>query len=277
MSYHDVHEPDGSLEQSRMIGSVNVEILLWYAATVLQCVFLVRFWRLGLVSVYPALVISLLIEVAETLVLIGIPIRSAAYTYAYIGCEVAVIGSRVYVVYEICRAVLAGYRGLSVFSRRALLWAVAACLAVSVMAHAGEMSFKHEISSVIRMELLVESTVYTALLVFLLAQALFLLWYPVPLKKNIVLYSFGYSFYFVSMVAGVYLRNQDAALWRAAASMGRILLYDVGLVAWIVLFRKSWEQETGAVALPRRAPSAEGLLARVEALNRALETGRKTG
>jgi len=256
--------------------SLGVENLAWYASAVLQAVLLYRFWRLRLASVYPALVLSLAVELAETLILLNVPIGTTSYGYAFILCEGAVIASRVYVVYEIWRKVLESYRSLSWLSRGVMLATVVGSLLLSLLTHVNALGADHEISAAIHAYFVVESTVYTALLFFLFAQALFLLIYPVPLKKNTLLYSFGYSFYFLSMVVFVYLRNLNPQAWQAMASVGRLVSYDIFLLIWVVLFRKGWEVETGGLSVPLPERAEQGLLKQLDALNRVLQSNDKT-
>jgi len=259
-----------------MIPLDRVEYYLWYLSLLLHAALFTRLCWLGLALRYKAFSLCLLLQIIRTLILLPLSPNTNVYAYVYIYSEPVLIACRVAVVLEIYGKVLSSYRGLSILGRGTLIGALAISGLVSVFTHLMEFDFTHERFQMLRAMHLVESTVYTTLLFFLFALAAFIIWYPTPLKKNIILYSFGYSLYFVGVAAAIYLRNLDASALTRVASTGRLVVTDAALLLWVVLVRKSWEEESGGVAIRFSAESQERLLSQLEALNRTIESPKKS-
>lgn len=193
------------------------------------------------------------------------------YSFSIVFTEPVLIAARAAAVFEICAGVLESYRGLSIFSRITLLIALGASVIVSILLHWPEFSFSGEPFLWLRVQYLTETTVYSALLMFLLLLALFLLYHPAPIRRNLLAHGIGFSVYMLSSAAAVWLRNQDASQWTRAASTIRLGVTVAGLAAWAWLLSPRGEEETVHVHVPLSPETEQRVLARLEALNSALE------
>lgn len=254
------------------------EQLLWYAAIALHTWLLWRFWRLRLIAAYPAIFSLLLIQLVRSLWLTQYLVSPAVfrshlneYSFAIVFTEPVLIAGRAAAVFELSTAVLRSYRGLSILGRAGLLAALCASTALSLILHWQEFSFAGEPYRWLRVLYLLETTVYSALLVFLLLLALFVLYHPAPIRRNLLAHGIGFSVYLLSSAAAVWLRNQDATHWTRAASTLRLGVAVAGLAAWALLLSARGEEETVNVHLPLSHETERQLLARLDALNSALE------
>ncbi len=256
----------------------KVELLFWYSSIALHAVLLWLFYRHGLVSRYPVIFSLLLSQCVRSLWLTQFLVspeifqrRLNEYGFTVFFTEPVLIVGRAAAVCELISHLLHSYRGLSFLSRMTLLVALGASTAVSLLIHWPEFSFSGESYRYLRMVYLLETTVYSALLVFLLLLALFVLYHPAPLKRNLLAHGIGYGAYMLSSAAAVWLRNQDATQWTRAASTLRLGVAMAGLAAWAWLLSPQGEEETVDVHVPLSPATERRVLERLEALNSALE------
>lgn len=259
-----------------MLGSA--ELIFWYASIALHACLVVRLWRLGLAGRYPAVFTVLLLQLCRSLWVIQFLLDADAmrknlneYAFAILFTEPVLIAGRAAAVFELSSQVLRSYRGLSVLSGSTLAASLGGSVALSVGLHWAEFSFAGEPYRWLRMLYLLESTTYSALLFVLLLLALFLLYHPAPIRRNLLAHGVGFSLYMLSSAAAVWLRNQDAAQWTRAASTLRIGLTAAGLAAWALLLSRRGEEENVSVHLPLSRETEQQVLARLEALNSALQ------
>lgn len=251
------------------------ENYLWYLGIVLHLGLLARLLQLGLAARYKAVTVCMAGQALRSILLLFVDPRTDAYFELYLPTEIVLIVCRAWVVLELYSQVLERYQSLSVLSSRLLSGVVGLGLLASVAAHLREFDFTHEAFQALRALHLVETTVYTALLLFLLLLSGFVLWYPAPLKKNLLIYSFGYSVYFMAMAVGVYLRNLNPTEWTRVASTGRILVADGCLLLWLALIRKAWERTGDDVNSAIHSVGQERILAQLDALNQSIHARRR--
>jgi hypothetical protein len=121
---------------------------------------------------------------------------------------------------------------------------------------------------------LLETTVAKMLLVFLLLLVAFLVYYPVPLRRNLLIYTFGFTVALATVSLGILLRNLDPAKVLMASAL-RMAAYSVTLLTWLVSFRRSWETEVASSPVPYSEEHGRRLLGQLDAMNSYLE--RKKG
>lgn len=254
------------------------EQIFWYLTIGLHAWLVFRLWRLRLVSSYPAIFALLLMQLVRSLWLAQYLVSPEVfrsnlnqYSFSLVFTEPVLIAGRAAAVFELSAALLRSYRGLSFLGRATMLVTICASAAVSLAMHWPEFSFAGEPYHWLRALYLLETTVYSALLLFLLLLALFVLYHPAPIRRNLLAHGIGFSVYLLSSAAAVWLRNQDAAQWTRAASTLRLGVTVAGLAAWVLLLSARGEEETVSVHVPLSSETEQQVLARLSALNSALE------
>lgn len=255
-----------------------LELSVWYATIVLHALLVWKMLRCRLAGNYPAIFSLLAMQLVRSAWLIQYIYTPEAYKanlnrYALtiLFTEPVLIAARAVSVIEIAGHVLAAYRGLRVLGGTALLAGLAGSTLASLLLHSSEFTFSNEPAFWLRVMYLTETTVYTALLVFLLLLALFVLYHPAPIRRNLLAHGIGFSIYMISSAAAVWLRNQDAAQWTRVASTMRLVLSLAGLAAWVWMLSPKGEEETVSVHVPLSPETEQRVLARLHALNSALE------
>jgi hypothetical protein len=254
------------------------EQAFWYAAIALHVLLAWRMWRLRLAARYPVIFALLLMQLVRSLWLtqfLASPHRDwhalNRYSFTILFTEPVLIAARAAAVFEICAGVLQSYRGLSIVSRLVMFAALSISVAASILLHWPEFSFAGERFPLLRLQHLLETTVYSALLVILLLLALFVLYHPAPIRRNLLAHGIGFSFYMLSTSAALWLRNLDASQWTRAASTLRLGISVAGLALWAWMLSPRGEEETVDVHVPLSPETEQRVLARLEALNSALE------
>lgn len=261
-----------------MGGPGLIEQAVWYGTILLHALLLGRIYHLRIAGRYPAIATLLILQLVRSAWLAQYIYDPAVfeqhinhYVLTVLFTEPVLIAARAAAVIELAGAALEAYQGLRTLSRGLLVAVLAASLAVSLALHAGEFNFSHEPAFWLRVLYLAETTVYSALLVFLLLLALFVLYHPAPVRKNLLAHGVGFTVYMVSSAAAVWLRNQDAEQWTRAASTLRLVFSLGGLALWAWLLRPDGEEESLTVHVPLSEQTGQRLLERLAALNSALE------
>jgi hypothetical protein len=262
-----------------MADLAQIELALWHLSTVLTAVLLVRVVAIGLAREYPAATFYLATTLARSVTLQTVtwfspgydPFRSPLYPQVYLYTLPLLWASYFAVVYEIYSKVLEGYKGLSVLSRRTLTAAVVLSFLVSAVSVWPDFNYDGEIWGQLRTTLLVERAVLFSLLFFLVLNALFLTWYPIPLRRNLLVYSFVFAALFFT-VAGVYFyRNLLGHEWTRILSAAMTGANCLCLLVWMLLWRRQGE-EVVSLSLAVRDPGAQRkLLDQLQQLNAILE------
>ena len=252
------------------------EDLLWYAAPVIIVLLLWRLARLGLLMEYKALALYLAFSAVRSILLIAISYRNPLYAPVWVYSTPVLWLLSVLVALEIYGMVLKQYRGLSVLSRRTLAIALGLSAAGAVAFASAGFKFAGEDYPWLRVVSLLEQTVSLALFFFLLAIALFLLWYPIPLKRNVIVYSYGYSTLLFTVVAAHAIRNLLNPDYVRPASTGMLGVYVLCLGLWLGALSLQGESEVRSAAIPRGAEAEQRLLEQLGAFNALLESGRKS-
>lgn len=254
------------------------EQAFWYLTIAFHALLAWRIWVLGLAGRYPVIFALLLMQLLRSIWLTQFVVGQAPhwttlnqYSFTLAFTEPVLIAARAAAVLEICAGILQPYRGLSIFSRLTLLITLTVSAAASILLHWPEFNFSGEVSRWLRVLYLIETTAYSALLVFLLLLALFVLYQPAPIRRNLLAHGIGFSVYMISSAAAVWLRNQDATQWTRAASTLRLGMTVAGLAAWAWLLSPRGEEETVDVHVPLSSETEKRVLARLDALNSVLE------
>lgn len=251
------------------------EIAFWYLSILLRAGLLGRIVWLKRVSEYPAMSTLFALQLTRSLWLAQYSTKSATYSVSYVLTEPLLVVAQALVVFELYRRILTSYGGLSFFTRGTMAVVLAGSVALSAATHLPEFTPQGDLSVALKAAHLFETVVYTALLFFLVAIAAFMLWFPMPVRKNVLVHCFGFAAYFVISSATLFIRQLDIQQWGRLTSLWRIVASDVVMAAWILLLSRRGEEESRNVSFHFTPASQERLLGQLDTLNRILESKRK--
>lgn len=180
-------------------------------------------------------------------------------------------------VTDLFRKLFVRFPGISRLAQRLVILSILIGFVFSLASVGGDMSSGwHKISTILRYSV-IERVISSALGIYLILIAAFLVWMPVPLPRNTVRHSVLFFFYFLVITAIHYVVNIQAALkikhLAEPANLGFSLVTLAALLAWLFLLRPEGE---ALPAPPTQLPPASPgpLLDRLESLNQSLSRSR---
>jgi len=243
-------------------------LALQAAAVVGLCV---RFFWTGLYRIYVYFFIYLLLLIAQAIVLSSVPFHTNAYRDAFLVTEGLIACSYSLVVLELYSIVLRDLAGIASASRRYIKITLALAIGFSALL----LVFEKTPGSTVARFLIFERVAVSSLVVFVILISVFLLYYPIHLSRNAVVYSIGYAFYFLIKAAALFIGNVDNR-WLRQFDTLRIVAATACLLFWT--FALSRRGESGAITLGHhwKPEDEERVLSRLQAINASLlRAGRK--
>lgn len=248
--------------------------------TVATAWLLLRLLQGGVAWRYRWLAAYLLFSLGRTVLLMGIRYDTNAYAYSWALTLVLNWVLSALVVREVAGVVLEGYQGLSVLSRRTLMALVLMCSVGALAVVSFGFDYSRETFPLLRTVLLFEQWMAAMLFLVLLLATAFLLWFPVPLAKNVHLYNACFSVYLLVSAVAVGIRTWSGMDLTRFANLATMIVHFICFGFWAWRFRPAHEEGPRLAAIPRGAEAERRLLNQLAALNRAIEYragGREIG
>jgi hypothetical protein len=227
------------------------EYILTVTLSIALALLIVRLFTARLVRVYKFFFCYLIVDVLDTVYPFFIRFGDL-YGYVYISLQCIKLCLYVLIVFELYSVLLRDLKGIARMAKR---YSVVA-LVISVMISAFvvmELPLPHRL---LRKLFYIEIPIISILVLFLLLIAMYLIYYPVPLPRNAVVYTTGYFVYFISKTALLVLINLHQTA--SVRTFSTILLY-VGLgciVYWTISLSRAGEEREVLVgsswSLPER-------------------------
>lgn len=224
----------------------------------------VHIWRERLQQTY-AYFFGYLISALLQTVLVFIPYDQPAYVYVWLATEGLIVLFYVLIVLELYTVVLRDLTGLASVSRRYLRITLAAAILISLVL----LSFEKSPPSVTGLFLIVERTIVGSLLIFVLFITMFLVYYPVPLNRNVIVYSVGYAVYYLTKAAALFLRNIGHRWYRPLGDL-LILVSTSCLVFWMFTLNRKGEAKSMVIGHRWHPEDEERLLSQLQEINASL-------
>ncbi len=241
----------------------QVLLVLQTVALVGLCV---HMWRARLQHTYVYFFAYLLLALLQTVLLAFIiPYDRPAYVYVWLVTEGAIVCFYALIVLELYSIVLGGLAGLASVSRRYLRIALAAAILISVVL----LIFEQSPASITGHFLLFERAIVGSLLIFVLFITMFLVYYPVPLNRNVIVYSVGYAVYYLTKAAALFLRNIGHRWYRSLGDL-LIVVSTSCLVFWMFTLNRSGEAKNMVIGHRWHPEDEERLLSQLKEINASL-------
>lgn len=217
---------------------------------------LLKLWRHGLFRRYPAFVAALCFMLVSGCVLRLIPIRTNAYALTYMATQVIAWTLRFFVLRELSRLILVDHRGI----REAVRIGMWISLALATLIPCG-IAVSMQINSAARFPwlqayFLLHQSVTTFFAILVVGTLAFLAWFPVRLRRNLLVYCLGFSLQYLAQSAAILVFNlTESDSIRSAAGVADQVVTAGVLLIWLV--KLSREGELPMVSIGHRwNPSA---------------------
>jgi len=249
----------------------TISLVLAYVSSACEVALLARLYTSGLYRIYRYFSFYIAFLVFRALIAIPLGTGSDAFALIYVTTTPVFAFLYLLVLMELYRVVLAGSPGIATVSRWVILGGFLVALAVAALtlgidARGAALWVYPPVLLLHLFDRMVSSTVAF----FLVLLTAFLVWFPVPLKRNVVVYSLGYSLYFVSRSLALLLRNVAGPSFVDMSSIINLSISILCVLAWAFLLRADGEQERVVVGHKWSPGEAERLVEQLNSLNATL-------
>jgi hypothetical protein len=231
----------------------------------------VRMWLAGLHRVYGYFFGYLVLELLQSLIPVVVPLESRLYLDSYLVSQALITAFYVLVVMELYANVLRDLPGIAGIARRYIKIILVVAIVVALLPFAVQPAKNHPLGYVISFE----QTVMLSLVLLVLLISAFLVYYPVPLGRNVIVYSMGYAVFFVTR-ASISLSVNLGHYWIRQLSSIEMAISVACLILWIVTLSRDGETKRVVVGHQWNPGDDRRLLAQLDAINASLlRSGRK--
>ena len=208
----------------------------------------------------------------QTVVLTLTPIDKTHYPYAWMSTEGLIVCFYALIVLECYTIALHDLPGIATFSRRFIRVGLGVAIIISLLLLGLEQAPN---GSAVSVFLIFERVIVVSLVIFVLLILGFLVYYPVSLSRNVVVYSIGYAVYFLDKATLLLLVNRTHHGSQLASTL-LIVFSTLCLVFWMFALNKSGETRTIVVGHLWKPGDQEHLLSQLQGINdRLIRMARK--
>lgn len=248
----------------------GAERALFYLNFIAQLVLLYRLLQSRLYRTYLSLFLYWLVQTLPSVALMAIPIHSQRYVYVYWGAQTINVFMAVFVVQDMYRIALREHPAVASLARHTVLAAmtVAAIVALSGITldsaiFAGQSPAVHRFATF-------ERSMNFVILLFLLLISVLLLWFPIKVRRNIVVYISGFVLFSASRSFGLLLANLLPPSETRLVSTVLLALTFVSLMIWIAGIQPEGEVVTATPGYRRNPETMQRLSHQLDSINAAL-------
>lgn len=243
-----------------------IHLLVLYLAQVALLIALVgRLYYARLYRVYPFFFSYIVALLLQSAIISVVPYNGKAYPYVWMVTEAFIVCFHVLIVGELYRVILRDLTGIATVSRRYIQITVVFGILVSLLLF----HFEETPASYVSTFLVIERGIAFSLVIFILLGSAFLAYFPVSLNRNVVLYSIGYSIYFLTKATALFIRTLGH-YW--LPQIGTVLLgvSSACLLFWVLGLNREGERRIVQIGHKWSPENAQRLLSKVREINENL-------
>jgi hypothetical protein len=247
-----------------------LERVLAYLNLIAELGLLWRLLHFHLNRTYRPLFIYWLVQAVANVAILSAPMATYLYLYLYWGAQTINIFTAVFVVQDLYRIALADHPAVASFGRRSMLGALALAGLLALSGASLDTAILPGQYTAIHRFATFERSMNFVVLVYLLLISGLLLWFPIKVRRNIVVYIFGFVLFSGSRSFGLLLANLLPAKDTRLISTVLLGLTLLCLLIWIVGIRPEGEHVTATPGSRRNPETARRLTGQLDAINSAL-------
>lgn len=252
------------------------ERLLSYALLLLYILLIGKMVRSGLHRHYRSFFQFISVAAAQTVVCVSLLPYPKAYAWAYLLTQPAIWLFYILVVLELYSLVLSKHEGIATLGRWVMMIAVPISIFVSMLSLLADLWRSPGKYPVLVYYTVLERGLVLSLVFFLLMIAGFLLWFPVPVSRNVVLYAMLYAVYFLGSATALFVRNVMGFELTPAVSTSLLALSGVCLLVWVLFLNRNGETQMVVLRHQWHPQDEERLVQQLDSINATLlRTARK--
>jgi hypothetical protein len=245
------------------------ERALFYLNFIAELVLLWRLVHAKLYRTYSPLFCYWMVQALGSAALMTIPIASRRYVYGYWAAETINVLMAVFVVQDLYRIALLGHPAVASFARRTVLAAMAIAAAVTLSGIRLDFTMLPGQYPDVHHFFTFERSMNFLTLLFLLIVSALLLWFPIRVRRNMVVYISGFVVFSASRSFGLLLYNLRPQNGRLISTilLGLTLLC---LLVWIAGIEPEGELVTATPGYRSNPETMQRLSDQLDSINAAL-------
>ncbi len=248
---------------------------LWVIGVFLAAVLLVKLAYTGLYRFYFWFSAYLGLEVVRSLILFAVGPKSDAYETIFLVTHPLSWLLSIMVVLELYSLALGNLPGIASLSRWVMSGSMAAAVALSALSLSADLSRQAGSPRILALYSVIERGLVFSLVLFLLLISIFLMWYPISIRRNVVVHATLYSIHFLSVSFFTFIRNLVGSRVTTQVSIVLVFVDCVCFTLWIAWLSREGE-ETKVVVRSKWLPEDQDrLLRQLDSLSDALRRGRR--
>jgi hypothetical protein len=161
--------------------------------------------------------------------------------------------------------ILRDLAGIASMSRRYLK----VCLALAIVGSLLLLLLEQTPHTMVTTFMVIDRALVTSMLIFVLMLTGFVVYYPIPINRNLIVYSSGYAVYFIAKASGLLLLNINYSRLR---QFGLVVVTasTIAMLFWLLGLRLAGEEKTLIIGHRWNHKNQDELLAQLKAINASL-------
>ncbi len=222
----------------------------------------------GLFRTYPYFFGYLVVASLQGLTLSFLSPSSPSYIYPYLITQALLTCSCALVLLELYALVLRDLRGIASTSRRYLK----ICLGLAILGSLLLLGLEQTPHTRVATFGVIDRALVTSMLFFVLMLTAFLVYYPVPINRNLVVYLIGYTLYFLAKASSLLMLNNNYA-WVRQFGFIVVAGSTMSMLFWLVGLRRDGEEMKMTIGHRWNRENQDRMLVQLKAINMSLLRG----
>jgi hypothetical protein len=245
---------------------------VWCLTIALTAAVLVKLYLSGLIGIYKLLFGYLALDFTSSIAGLFISFHSKAYALYYFSVQTVKITVAAFMLVEIYSLALERHPALAQFGRSMVGYILAIAAVFPVIGVFRDRSAAGGAHPYIRFFFLFEQTMDATMAIFLILLLIFLAWFPVRMRRNVIVYIGGFIVWSLSRSAVVHLINQwfNNRHLTQISNIAQMCVTLGCLLFWMEGFKREGEARTAVVGHLWNRAEAERLTERLDAINDGL-------
>ncbi|MDP8989078.1 MAG: hypothetical protein M3N41_03230 [Acidobacteriota bacterium] len=248
----------------------GVERTLFYLNFIAELALLCRLLQCKLHRIYKSLFLYWLVQAAGGLALLFAGRGTWLYLYMYWAAQAVNIFMSLYVVQDLFHISLAEHPAIASFGRRTVLVAMALAAMVALAGVTLDATIQRGQYAAIQRFSTFERSMNFVILIFLLLISVMLLWFPIKMRRNIVVYISGFLLFAAARSFGLLLANLLPQGFTVLVSTILLALTLLCLLIWIIGIRPEGERVSATPGYRQDPQAMQRLSRQLDAINAAL-------
>ncbi len=243
------------LEQ-QVLDLIQIAILLALCA---------KLWWSGLYKTYIFFFSYLVLEFFQAFIPLLVPLNGVLYADIFVVSQTLIVCSYAFVILELYSVILRNLQGIASVARRYIKITLGFAILIAIL----PLRIEKTPSTLTGYLFIFERPILSSLIVFVLLISAFLVYYPVPLGRNVVVYLTGYAVYFLTIATMAFINNLGY-FWNREKGNVDMGVSVLCLLFWLLALSRQGEKRRVVVGHHWNPGDEQRLLAQLEAINASL-------